>query len=102
MVRNVEGIALSVDGAVRTPEGPAWIELDSGNGGSLVIANHNAPLLELPTEMTAPRPGRFEFANGITVEGTIRTRDLFMDGNIGAQFLNKSTLTLDLEQGAPG
>jgi hypothetical protein len=47
MVRDVEGIALSVDGAVRTPEGLAWMELDSGNGGSLVIANHIAPLLGL-------------------------------------------------------
>lgn len=28
MVRDVEGIALSVDGAVRTPKGLAWMELD--------------------------------------------------------------------------
>jgi hypothetical protein len=99
MVRDVEGIALSVDGAVRTPEGLAWMELDNGNGGSLVIANHIAPLLGLPTDMTAPQQGRFELANGITVEGSIRTRDLIMDGNIGAQFLNNWIVTLDLEHG---
>ena len=99
MVRDVEGIALSVDGAVRTPEGLAWMELDSGNGGSLVIANHIAPLLGLSIDMTTPQAGHFELANGIAIEGTIRTRDLIMDGNIGAQFLNKWTLTLDLDRG---
>jgi hypothetical protein len=99
MVRDVEGIALSIDGAVRTPEGLAWMELDNGNGGSLVIANHIAPLLGLPTDMATPQQGHFELANGIAVEGTIRTRDLIMDGNISAQFLNKWILTLELEHG---
>jgi hypothetical protein len=99
IVRDVEGIALSVDGAVRTPEALAWMELDSGNGGSLVIANHIAPLLGLPTDMTTPQQGHLELANGIAVEGTIRTRDLIMDGNIAAQFLNQWSLTLELEHG---
>jgi hypothetical protein len=49
--------------------------------------------------MTTPQPSHFELANGITVEGTTRTRDLIMDGNIGAQFLNDWVLTLDLEHG---
>jgi hypothetical protein len=76
--------------------------LDSGNGGSLVIANHIAPLLGLPTDMTTPQQGHLELANGIAVEGTIRTRDLIMDGNIAAQFLNKWTLTLfELYAGGP-
>ena len=64
------------------------MELDGGNGGSLVVANHIASLLGLPTDMTTPQLGRFELANGMAVEGTIRTRDLIMDGNIAAQFLN--------------
>jgi len=75
------------------------MELDSGNGGSLVIGNHIAPFLGLPADMKSPQQGRFELANGIAVEGTIRTRDLIMDGNIGAQFLNQWILTLDLEHG---
>jgi hypothetical protein len=99
MVRDVEGIALAIDGAVRTPKGLAWMELDSGNGGSFVVANHIAPLIGLRTDMTAPEPARFELANGIAVEGMTRTRDLIMDGNIGAQFLNNWILTLDLEHG---
>ena len=99
MVRDAEGIALAVDGAVRTPEGLAWMELDSGNGGSLVLANHIAPLLGLRPDMATPELAHFELVNGIAVEGTTRTRDLIMDGNIGAQFLNNWILTLDLEHG---
>ena len=99
IVRDVEGIALSVDGAVTTPDGLAWMELDSGNGGSTVVANHIAPLLGLKNDMSTAEAARFTLANGISVEGMTRTRDLIMDGNIGAQFLNKWTLTLDLEHG---
>jgi hypothetical protein len=44
--------------------------------------------------MTTPQLGHLELANGIAVEGTIRTRDLIMDGNIAAQFLNKWTLNI--------
>jgi hypothetical protein len=99
MVRDVEGIALSVNAAVRTPDGLAWMELDTGNGGSMVIANHIAPLIGLKADMSTPELAHFNFANGITVEGMARTRDLIMDGNIGAQFLNNWILTLDLQQG---
>jgi hypothetical protein len=74
IVRDVEGIALSVDGAVRTPEGLAWMELDTGNGGSLVVANHIAPLLGLPVDRTTPQAGHFELANGITVAANSHAR----------------------------
>jgi hypothetical protein len=69
IVRDVEGIALSVDGAVRTPEGLAWMELESGNGGSLVIANHIAPLLGLPTDMTTPQQGHLDWQTGLQSKG---------------------------------
>jgi hypothetical protein len=35
------------------------MEVDSGKGGSLVIANHIAPLLGLPADMTTPQEGQF-------------------------------------------
>jgi hypothetical protein len=99
IVRDVEGISLSVNGAVRTPDGLAWMELDTGNGGSIVVANHIAPLLGLKPDNSAAEPARFSLANGMLVEGMTRTRDLIMDGNIGAQFLNNWILTLDLQNG---
>jgi hypothetical protein len=102
MERDVEGIALSIDEAVRTPQGLAWMELDTGNGGSIVIANHIAPLVGLKADISTPEPAHFYLANGVAVEGLSRTRDLIMDGNIGAQFLNNWTMTLDLQSGRPG
>ncbi|MGA2366697.1 MAG: hypothetical protein ABSG12_14525 [Steroidobacteraceae bacterium] len=98
LVKDAEGVSISVDGAVPTPAGMAWFELDSGNGGSLVVANHIAPLLGLPVDAGAPIESGFSLANGIRVEGKIRTKDLIMDGNIGAQFLNHWALTLDLQR----
>jgi hypothetical protein len=99
LVRDVEGIALAVDAPVRTPQGLAWMELDSGNGGSLMVADHIAPLIGLEPDISTPTMAKFFLANGIAVEGTTRTRDLIMDGNIGAQFLNNWILTLDLRHG---
>jgi hypothetical protein len=96
LVRDVEGIALSVDAAVRTPDGLAWMELDTANGGSNVVANHIAPLVGRKTDISTPEPAVFDLANGILVQGMTRTRDLIMDGNIGAPFLNNWVLTLDL------
>jgi len=99
LVRDAEGVALGVDAAVPTPRGVAWMELDGGNGGSIVVANHVAPLLGLAEDVSTPVSGSFRLANGIEVAGTIRTRDLIMDGNIGAQFLNRWVLTFDLGRG---
>ncbi|MBV9148292.1 MAG: aspartyl protease family protein [Candidatus Eremiobacteraeota bacterium] len=97
-VRDAEGVAFSVDAAVPTTQGTAWMELDSGNGGSLVIANYIAPLLGLPMDVSTPMPATFKLSDGIEVSGPTRTRDLIMDGNIGARFLNQWSLTLDLMQ----
>ncbi len=96
IVRDAEGAALTVDGAVPTPDGTAWMELDTGNGGSTVVANYIAPLLDIPTDISTPQQYSFKLANGIAVNGPVRTRDLIMDGNIGARFLNQWNLSIDL------
>jgi Aspartyl protease len=100
IVRDAEGVALEVDAAVKTPAGQAWMELDTGNGGTLVVANHIAPLFGLKTGQKEPQPASFELAGGgITVSGDARVRDLIMDGNIGKRFLDNWNLTLDLAHG---
>jgi hypothetical protein len=98
IVRDAEGASIAVDTAVPTPKGTAWMELDGGNGSSLVIANHIAPLLGLRPNISTPEPARFHLANGIEVQGMLRTRDLIMDGDISAQFLNHWALTVDLKR----
>jgi hypothetical protein len=99
LVRDAEGIALEIDAAVPTPLGMAWMELDSGNGGTLVIARHVASLFHLDPDKKEPQPVKFEIAAGIPVEGAARTPDMIMDGNIGARFFTKWVLTLDLASG---
>ena len=99
LVRDAEGVALAVDAAVPTRAGTAWMELDSGNGGAFVIANYLADLFGLAQDISTPVQASFSLANGILVAGPTRTRDLIMDGNIGARFLNDWNLTLDLAGG---
>jgi hypothetical protein len=100
LVREVEGVALAVVVGVITPEGTAWMEIDSGNGGANVIAGHIAPLLNLKTGMKESQPASFKLAGGIPVGGEARVNEsLIMDGNIGTRFLIDWNLTLDLASG---
>jgi hypothetical protein len=99
LVRDAEGVALAVDAAVPTPDGTAWMELDTGNGGSTVVANHIAPLLNMPLNLSNASEFAFSLANGLTVRTPVRTEELIMDGNIGARFLNDWVMTLDLVTG---
>ena len=96
LVRDVEGLALNASAAVETPAGLAWMELDTGNTGTLVIANHIAPLLGLAPDTKTPAPVHFTLAGGVSVDAPARSRDLIMDGNIGTAFLKNWNLTLDL------
>jgi hypothetical protein len=100
VVRDAEGAALAVDVAVPTAAGRAWMELDSGNGGSVVVSHAVAPLLNLDPAADKPQAGTFNIASGITVAGQVRTpQGMIMDGNIGSQFLANWCLTLDLASG---
>jgi hypothetical protein len=99
-VREAGGVALAVEVAVPTPEGMAWMELDSGNGGATVIGKHLAHLFKLDPGKKEPQPASFKIAGGIPVEGMARVNDtLIMDGNIGTRFLLNWDLTLDLSKG---
>jgi Aspartyl protease len=100
LVREVEGIALAVVVGVITPEGIAWMEIDSGNGGANVIAKHIAPLLNVKTGIKEPQPANFNLVGGIPVTGDVRVNEtLVMDGNIGTRFLINWDLTVDLAEG---
>jgi hypothetical protein len=100
LVREVEGIALAVVVGVVTPEGTAWMELDSGNGGANVIAKHIAPLLNLKTDVKGAQPAKFMLVGGVPVTGDARVNDtLIMDGNIGTRFMIDWDVTFDLAKG---
>jgi len=100
LVRELEGIALAVVVGVVTPQGTAWMELDSGNGGAHVIAKHIAPLLNLKTDVKQPQPATFMLVGGVPVAGDARVNDtLIMDGNIGTRFMINWNVTFDLGKG---
>ncbi len=99
LVRDAGGVALTVDGAVQTSAGTAWMELDNGNNGGFAIANHIAPLLGLHPDAPKQEMVQLTLANGIKAQGLASTGNFIMDGNLGAPFLNQWILTLDLEKG---
>lgn len=99
LVRDAEGVALAIDVGVTTEAGTAWMELDTGNGGTLVIGKHVAALLGLDPEKKEPQSAHFQLSNGPAVTGDARVRDLIMDGNIGQRFWSQWNVTLDLRHG---
>jgi hypothetical protein len=100
LVREAEGLALSVVVAVPTSKGNAWMELDSGNGGANVLGKHLASIMNLDPEKKEPQTADLQIAGGIPVDGMFRVNPtLTMDGNIGTRFLINWDLTLDLAHG---
>lgn len=98
--REVEGTALAVMAEVGSPRGPVWMELDSGNGGTILVAKHNAALFGLQTDAEGPQSGHLEVAEGVDVQSEhIFTPDMIMDGNLGMPFLHDWIITLDLSDG---
>ena len=96
IAREVMGSALSVFTAVPTPKGTAWFELDSGNGGTILVSKHIAPLLGLDAKVEQPQATRFELVGGASVEGNAHVPDMIIDGNLGMPFLSKWVVTMDL------
>ena len=96
LVRDVEGVALTVDGAVPTPSGTAWMELDDGNTGPIMIGQHVAAPLKLDPSRRAGQAADFSLAGGIPVRGPASVGNLIMDGDIGESVLNRWDITFDL------
>ena len=99
LVRDAEGVALSVDVAVTTSAGLAWMELDTGNSGPIAVGKHIALLLGLVLTTKATQTANLKIPGGVAVQGSTRLGNLIMDGDIGAQILDGWDLTVDLQQG---
>jgi hypothetical protein len=101
LVRDAQGLALSVVVGVPTPKGLAWMELDTGNDDSAIVVSRSiAPLLGVDPGAQAPQPIRAVLASGIVLTGNVKVvAGLIMDGNIGIQFLRAWNITLDLKHG---
>lgn len=95
----VQGLALAVNLEVPTPKGIARFELDSGNGGTLLVSKAYASLFGLDPEAQAPVRAKFEVAPGISAQGLVLVKELNIDGNLGMPFLKDWVVTLDLAAG---
>ncbi|MFC7300635.1 aspartyl protease family protein [Cognatiluteimonas weifangensis] len=93
------GVALAAMVEVPTRKGIVRFEIDSGNGGTILVSRPYAALFGLDPEAQGPQHGAFDIAPGIRVEGLMFTPDLTIDGNIGMPFLKDWVVTLDLAEG---
>lgn len=99
LARETGGRALAVYVDVPTAHGPLAFELDSGNGGTLLVSKEYAGEFGLDAGKAGPQPGTIPIAPGIAAKGMVFTPDLIIDGNLGMPFLKDYVVTLDLSAG---
>ena len=91
---------MSVFVEVPTAQGPVRFELDSGNGGTILISPQLLSLLGLKDVAGGgPQHGRFQIAPGVEASGLIFSPDIVIDGNLGMPFLKDWVVTMDLAHG---
>jgi len=83
---------------VPSSQGTLEFELDSGNGGTLLIAKPYAAGFGFDPD-EGPRMGSFPIGAGIAAEGLVIPADITLDGNLGMPFLKDYIVTLDLARG---
>ncbi|HWK35403.1 hypothetical protein [Sphingomonas sp.] len=98
--REVGGLALAVLAEVPTAKGPLWMELDSGNGGTVLVSKPMAALVGLDPANEGRQAADF------VVTGDVRATtdaafapDMIIDGNLGMPFLRNWVVTFDLAHG---
>ena len=95
--RQAGGAALDLFMSVDTPDGPIWLEMDSGNGGPVLISPHAARQLGVtftPGEVS-------DITLDITGLGPVPVkaveRETIYDGLLNADCLEQLVITLDLQ-----
>jgi len=100
LAREIGGLALSVFVEAPTARGPVRLELDSGNGGTILVADRLLPLLSLrDVAGEGPQQGSFQVAPNVEASGLIFSPDIVIDGNLGMPFLKNWVVTMDLARG---
>lgn len=97
--RELQGRGLSVNLGVPSTKGQVWMELDSGNGGTLLISKPYASLFGLDPSKEGPQALTLEIAKGIKASGRAFTPDMILEGNLGMPFLKDAVMSLDLAAG---
>jgi hypothetical protein len=95
----VQGLALAVNLEVPTSQGIARFELDSGNGGTLLVSRAYAKVFGFDPDAKKPAPGTIQLAPGLAAHGLVMVPEMNIDGNLGMPFLKDWIVTLDLAAG---
>ena len=98
IAREAGGVALATYVVIPTAKGPVRFEIDSGNGGTLLVSKAYAEVLGLDPKAEKPVRGVFKVADGIEAKGLIFIKDLNINGNLGMPFLKDWVVTLDLKR----
>jgi hypothetical protein len=99
LVRDGEGVCLTVNAGVPTSKGLIWMEMDTGNNGPVVIGGHIAPLLGLRPDISTPQHVHFSLTEGVSIDHDAVVLDLIMDGNLGEDVLHNWDVTFNLATG---
>lgn len=99
LAREIGGRALSVFIDVPAAHGTLRMELDSGNGGTILVSRPLLGELGLPDKGDEAQDASFPIAPGLEAKGRIFSPELVIDGNLGMPFLKDWIVTLDLDQG---
>lgn len=98
LIREMGGYAITVDIQVPSKVGHLGFEIDSGNGGTLLIAKPYAAGFGFDPDK-GPRLGSFPVGKGIVASGFVMPAGITLDGNLGMPFLKHYLVTLDLAKG---
>ena len=96
--RELSGRAITAYVDVPSPYGPLAFEIDSGNGGTLLIGKPYAASFGFD-HAQGPRLGTIPIGRGVVASGFVMPADIILDGNLGMPFLKDFLVTLDLAQG---
>jgi hypothetical protein len=97
-VREIGGHGLAVDVQVPTSAGPLGFQIDSGNGGTILVAKDYAKLFGIDPDK-GPQKGSIPVGQGIEANGLIFPAGITIDGNLGMPFLKNYRVTIDLARG---
>jgi len=96
--RELQGRALAASIGVPSAKGMLWMELDSGNGGTVLVSKAYAGLMGLDPDAEGVQSADFEVAPGLRASGNAFTPDMILDGNLGMPFLRGKVVTFDLQR----
>lgn len=94
--RQAAGIALDPFLAIRSPQGPLWFELDSGNAGTVLIAPHAARQLGLDLATDQARAVTLHLEGYGPVDVMAMEKEMIYDGLLNAELMKRLRITLDL------